>query len=112
MYAPMSVTQEARPELRALVARAHPELPVQNHNAPHLMQELGSLDLRREVAAIACPVLVLYGLRDAVMVAGGEMLRTLLPGSESIVLDDVGHEPFIEAAPETFAALHSFLCQG
>src|SRR4029077_6951320 len=37
MYAPMSVTQEARPELRARVAAAHPDLPVDNDNSAALM---------------------------------------------------------------------------
>ena len=77
---------------------AHPEVPVENDNASHLMKVLGAIDLRAEVATIACPVLVLYGTRDAVMVAGGQMLRAALPSSELCVLPDVGHEPFIEAA--------------
>ncbi|MDQ6697763.1 MAG: alpha/beta hydrolase [Actinomycetota bacterium] len=109
MYAPMSVTQEARRELRATVGMAHPEVPVANDNASHLMKALGTLDLRDDLAAITCPVLVLYGTRDAVMVAGGEMLRAALPASELCVLPGVGHEPFIEAPPETMQTLRRFL---
>lgn len=109
MYAPMGVTQEPRPDLRALVASAHPELPVANDNAPHLMRALGRLDLREDLERITCPVLVLHGSRDAVMVAGGRMLAGGLPDSTVQVLADVGHEPFIESPTETFAALRAFL---
>jgi pimeloyl-ACP methyl ester carboxylesterase len=109
MYAPMSVTQEPRPALRAIVAAAHPELPVDNDNSAHLMKAVGRLDLREQLAAIACRVFVLYGSRDAVMVAGGRMLSAGLPSSQSYVLPDVGHEPFIEAPTETFTTLRLFL---
>jgi pimeloyl-ACP methyl ester carboxylesterase len=111
MYAPMSVTQEARRELRPAVKMAHPEVPVENDNAAHLMKALGTTDIRTELATITCPVLVLYGTRDAVMVAGGEMLRAALPASELCVLPDVGHEPFIEAPSESLAMLRRFLTQ-
>ena len=109
MYAPMSVTQEARPELRDLVAKHRPPVPYENDNADHLMHALGSVDLRPELRTITCPALVLYGSRDAVMVAGGQMLATGLPHREVVVLDDIGHEPFIESPAETFAVLRPFL---
>jgi pimeloyl-ACP methyl ester carboxylesterase len=109
MYAPMSVTQEARPELRTKVAAAHPELPFDNDSSPHLMKALGSVDLRDDLGSIRCPVLVLHGSRDAVMVAGGQMLASGLAHAEVKVLTDVGHEPFIEAPAETFATLGAFL---
>lgn len=109
MYAPMSVTQEARRDLRPTVAAAHPELPVENDNSPHLMEVVGAVDLRGELASITRPVLVLYGSRDAVMVAGGQMLSSALPNREVRVLADIGHEPFIEAPAETFASLRRFL---
>jgi pimeloyl-ACP methyl ester carboxylesterase len=109
MYAPMSVTQEAAPELRGLVAAAHPELPVDNDNSSHLMKRLGELDLRAELASIGSPVLVLYGSRDAVMVAGGRMLAAGLDDTDVRVLPGIGHEPFIEAPDATFAVLREFL---
>ena len=109
MYAPMAVTQEARPGRRAAVAGAHPELPVDNDNAPHLLEAMGRLDLRDELAQVTCPTLVLYGARDAVMVAGGRMLAAGLPQREVRVLDGVGHEPFVEAPAEALAAVRTFL---
>jgi proline iminopeptidase len=106
--APMSVTQEARRELRAKVASVRMPAVV-NDNAAHLMRVMHDVDLRPDLSRITCPVLVLYGSRDAVMVAGGKLHARYLPKPEVIVLPDVGHEPFIEAPEETFAALRSFL---
>jgi pimeloyl-ACP methyl ester carboxylesterase len=109
MYAPMSVTQEPRPELQAMVASAHPEVPVDNDNSHSLMRALGDLDLRADLSEIRCPALVLYGTRDAVMVAGGQMLKRGLADLEVHVLPDVGHEAFLEEPDQTFAALRPFL---
>ena len=107
MDAPMSVTQEARRELRAKVAAAHPLRP-RSDNAPHLMKAISSIDRRTDLRRVRCPVLVLYGSRDAVMVAGGRMLEAGLPHAQIHVLPDVGHEPFVEAPDEAFAALRDF----
>ncbi len=109
MYAVAGVTQEAKPELRARVAAAHPELPVDNDNAPHLMKAMSHLDLRADLASISCPVLIAYGSRDAAMVAGGQMLAASLQQADVRVFDDVGHEPFIEAPDATFSVLRKFL---
>jgi pimeloyl-ACP methyl ester carboxylesterase len=109
MYAPMSVTQEARPELRAMVAAAHPELPVDNDNAPTLTKAFSSFDLRDRLRQIRCPTLVLYGSRDSVMAAGGQALEAGLTDPEVHVLPDVGHEPFLEEPGATFDALRTFL---
>ena len=73
------------------------------------MRVMRDVDLRPDLARIACPALVLYGSRDAVMVADGKMHTRYLTNREIVVLPDVGHEPFIEAAEETFAVLRDFL---
>jgi pimeloyl-ACP methyl ester carboxylesterase len=109
LYAPVAVTQEPRRKLRDVVAQAHPELPVENDNAPHLMKALGRVDFRPLVRNITCPILVLYGSRDAAMVAGGQMLRAGLRHAQVVVLPDVGHEPFIEARAQTVQTVRDFL---
>jgi pimeloyl-ACP methyl ester carboxylesterase len=108
MYAPMSITQEARPELRALVAAQRMVSPDSDCKR-HLMSTLNSVDLRDAERRVTCPTLVLYGSRDAAMVAGGRLHTRNLPNAEVHVLPDVGHEPFIEAPEETFAILRRFL---
>ena len=47
--------------------------------------------------------------RDAVMVAGGDLLVSGVVHAQRTVLDDVGHEVFIEAPTEAFDALRAFL---
>ena len=41
--------------------------------------------------------------------AAAPMLAGPLPNATVTVLDDVGHEPFIESPAETFAAIRGFL---
>ncbi len=112
MYAPMSVTQEARPELRSLVRAAHPELPVDNPNAAELMTQITNIDLRPVLPNVRCPVLVLYGDRDATMTAAAPMLAAGLADVEVHELADVGHEAFIEEPDATFSILRQFLLAG
>jgi pimeloyl-ACP methyl ester carboxylesterase len=109
MYAPWNVTQEPRRELRAMVASAHPELPVDNDNAPHLMKAMSGLDLRDKLGSIHCPALVIYGSRDAAMVVGGRMLASGLGSAEVRVLADIGHEVFLETPAEAFGIIRDFL---
>ena len=78
-------------------------------DANHLMGAMSDVDLCDQPTAIACPALVLYGSQDAVMVAGGEYLTKHLPNASTVILDDVGHEPFIEETHRTFEELHRFL---
>jgi pimeloyl-ACP methyl ester carboxylesterase len=109
MYAPTDVMQEPRKELRRVVAAAHPEVPVENDNAPQLRRLLESTDLRSELGRIRCPVLVLYGSRDAMMVVGSRMLESGLARVEVVRLDDVGHEVFVEESEESLRQIRRFL---
>src|SRR3954447_7658540 len=109
MYAPMSVTQEARPALRPLVAAAHPELPVDNPNANELMAQVMNIDLRPDLPHVRCPALVLYGDRDAAMTAAAPMLAAGLATVNVQTLAGIGHEPFIEEPHATFATIRRFL---
>lgn len=109
MYAPMSVTQEPRPELRSLVLAAHPELPVENPNANELMTQIMHIDLRPDLPQVRCPVLVLYGDRDATMTGAAPMLAAGLANAEVHELPDIGHEPFIEDPDVTFSTIRRFL---
>jgi hypothetical protein len=52
---------------------------------------------------------VLYGQRDAVMVAGGQMLMQGLTNAKQVCLPDVGHEPFIEDPDGAFPPVLEFL---
>ena len=109
MYAPTDVTQEARPARRQMVAEAHPWLPVSNDNATVLQRAIVSTDLRQQLHQIHCPVLVMYGSRDAMMVVGARMLESYLAEVTVIRLDDVGHEVFIEEPDHVFMEIRRFV---
>jgi proline iminopeptidase len=111
LYAPSNVSQEPRPELADRIAKAHPELPVQNDNAPRLRREIGTSDLRPVLERVRCPVLVLYGSRDAMAVVGARMLESGLQRAQVVSLEDVGHEVFLEEPARTFAEIRAFLGQ-
>jgi proline iminopeptidase len=109
MYAPTDVTQEARRDRRQMVAEAHPWLPVSNDNATTLQRAIVSTDLREQLHQIRCPVLVMYGSRDAMMVVGARMLESHLADVTFVRLDDVGHEVFIEEPARVFMELRRFV---
>ncbi|HET6963940.1 MAG TPA: alpha/beta hydrolase [Acidimicrobiales bacterium] len=108
-YAIMATTQEGVPATRARVREASAGLPAPNDNVPHLERLFSQVDLTAELSRIECPVLVLYGERDAVMVAGGELFRSHLPRARQVVLPKVGHEPFLEAPDGAFPPIREFL---
>jgi pimeloyl-ACP methyl ester carboxylesterase len=70
---------------------------------------LEGTDLRSELQGIRCPVLVLYGSRDALMVAGSRMLESSLPQVEAVRFDDVGHEVFVEEPEASLREIRRFL---
>ncbi len=61
---------------------------------------LGAWDLHARLGEISVPTLIVSGTQGAL--AGAEHLHAGLPDSELVVLEGVGHYPFIEA-PEQFA---------
>lgn len=84
-------------------------LPVPNDNVPYLEPLFVQTDLTAQLPNIQCPVLVLYGERDAVMVVGGRILASGLPQASVVSLSRVGHEPFIEDPDRAFLAIREFL---
>jgi proline iminopeptidase len=108
-YAAMAVTQEGIPAVRHKVKAAMAGTPVPNDNVPQLEQVFTRTDLTGRLNEICCPALVLYGERDAVMVAGGRILMRGLTDARCVSLPDVGHEPFIERPNEAFPPVREFL---
>ena len=108
-YAIMATTQEGIPEVRQRVKDAMAGLPAPNDNVPHLERLFTRTDLTPRLPEITCPVLVLYGTRDAAMAAGARLVTAGLPSARTVVLPDIGHEPFIEGPAKAFAAVREFL---
>ena len=108
-YAAMAVTQEGLPAVRDKVKAANQGLPAPNDNVPQLEQMFARTDLTGRLHEIRCAALVLYGQRDAVMGAGGQMLMQGLPNAKRVCLPRIGHEPFIENPNEAFPPVREFL---
>jgi proline iminopeptidase len=109
LYAPSDITQEARPERRGLVAAAHPDLPVANDNARTLQREIATRDLRPLLGRIECPVLALYGSRDAAAAVGASMFASGLRHVDVVRFDEVGHEVLVEEPARAFDAIRQFV---
>ena len=105
----MDVTQEGRPAVRAKVRTANAGLPVPNDNVPQLERMFSQTDLTGRLHEIRCPTLVVYGERDALMVAGAQMLMQGLTNARRVRLPEVGHEPFIEDPYAAFPLVLEFL---
>jgi proline iminopeptidase len=108
-YAAMAVTQEGMPAVRNRVKAATAGLPLPNDNVAQLEGTFARTDLTGRLHEIRCPALVLYGQRDAVMVAGARMLMQGLADARQVCLPDVGHEPFIEDPNAAFPPVREFL---
>ncbi len=108
-YAAMDVTQEGIPAIREKVRKANAGLPVPNDNVAQLEAMFTQTDLTGRLHEIGCPTLVLYGERDALMVAGGQMLMEGLTNARQVRLPRVGHEPFIEDPGAAFPPVLEFL---
>jgi len=108
-YGPMTVTQEGIPAVRDRVKVAMAGPPAPNDNVPQLERVFARTDLTGRLHEIRCPALILYGQRDAVMVAGGEMLMQGLTNATRVCLPDIGHEPFVENPNEAFPPVREFL---
>lgn len=108
-YAIFATTQEGVGEGRRRVRSAFPELPVANDNIAALEPLFARTDLTADLPRLEAPVLVMYGERDAAMVAGGHLLMAGLPRARCVVLPHVGHEPFLEAPELAFPPVREFL---
>jgi len=83
--------------------------PLHNDNIRPLQRELPSWDVTDRLPAIACPVLLLYGERDAAAVAGARSFSDCITNVEVQALPDIGHDPFFEAPIASSRSLRSFL---
>jgi proline iminopeptidase len=111
LYDVWATLQEGRPAVRAREIQRERALgyPLDNDNVRPLQRTFRAMDLIDDLPAIACPVLVLYGDRDAMAVWGAGVFREQLPDVRISVLDNIGHDPFFEAPNPSCDAVRAFL---
>lgn len=67
-------------------------------------------DFRDRLPQIGCPVLVVWGEKDAVIpVEDADKFIDLIDGARKIVMEDTGHIPMVERAPTFNDTLQEFL---
>lgn len=76
-----------------------------------LRGDLGDWDLTAALAAIDCPVLLIYGDRSLYPRSAMEEMERALPAARLVLMRDVGHFPFLEAADAFRALVLEFLRQ-
>lgn len=70
---------------------------------------LGEWDWRPVLRGLNAPVLVIHGSRDVLPLEGARGWVSALPDGRLLLLDGVGHFPYLEAPERFFAAVHEFL---
>ncbi len=75
-------------------------------------RQSGRLDLRRDLAKIPCPVLVINGAMDHYAApADAQILVSGLPRAESWIAPKAGHFPWLEAREAFFTRIKTWLAQ-
>lgn len=80
-----------------------------NDQGRRVMEALGDYDWRPELAALARPVLLMHGSEDPIPLAGSREWAESLPDARLLVLDGIGHMPWLETPERFFAAAETFL---
>lgn len=74
------------------------------------LRDLATIDLRKEIAALEVPILLLHGRLDAfVPFSGAEAVPALNDRAEVVEFPSSGHAPFLEERDRYLAALTGFL---
>jgi proline iminopeptidase len=113
LYAIWSTMQEGLPHIREAEAAREVRLglPLDNDNVRPLQHQFPSWDLTDRLGDVTCPVLLLYGSRDAAAVAGARTFMQHLPRVTQRRLHDIGHDPFFEDLATSSIAIESFLAE-
>lgn len=71
-----------------------------------VLNSIGPFDLHDELSTISCPTLILHGTADPMPASYAERIHAAMPGSELVLIPQVGHWLFVDGT-EAFA--HSIL---
>lgn len=70
---------------------------------------LGDWDWRATLRRVTAPTLVIHGTEDVLPVAGGREWAAVVPQARLLLLEGIGHFPYLEAPERFFAAVDTFL---
>jgi proline iminopeptidase len=76
------------------------------------MPSLGEWDWRPVLSGVTAPGLVIHGTVDRLPMEGAREWAAALPGARLLLLEGIGHFPYVEAPETFFAAVDTFLRGG
>lgn len=75
----------------------------------HTMASLGDFDWRNSLQRVTAPVLVLHGSEDVIPASAAAEWTTAFPNARLLLMEGVGHFPWVEAPEAFFPAIDAFL---
>jgi proline iminopeptidase len=75
----------------------------------YTMVSLGEWDWRQSLGDVRAPALIIHGSEDFISLESSREWATALPRARMLVLQGVGHFPYLEAPEPFFAAVHAFM---
>lgn len=75
----------------------------------HTMASLGDWDWRESLNEVSAPTLVIHGTSDPLPMAGARDWARALPNARLLVLEGVGHFPYLEVPDAFFSAVTGFV---
>lgn len=82
-----------------------------NAVAAGLFDDLANYDQPQMLADLTSPTLIIHGDQDLIPLASSQDIHNAIAGSQLVVLEGVGHIPFVEAPAAFFAAVRDFMQQ-
>lgn len=73
------------------------------------MASLGQWDWRSSLSQVLAPTLVIHGTMDPLPLEGAQSWASVLPNSRLLLLEGIGHFPYIEVPDQFFKAVGHFL---
>jgi proline iminopeptidase len=73
------------------------------------MASLGQWDWRSPLSQVKVPALVIHGTMDPLPLSGAKAWSSILSNSQLLLLDGVGHFPYLEVPNRFFEAVDQFL---
>ena len=73
------------------------------------MASLGKWDWRSSLSQVLAPVLVIHGTKDPLPLEGAKAWASVLPNGRLLVLEGIGHFPYLEVPDKFFEAVNQFL---
>lgn len=78
----------------------------------HVFPSLGNYDWRPAMRNVGAPTLVIHGTEDPLLIEYAREWAATLPNSRLLILEGIGHFPYVEAPERFFPAVDRFLAGG